>query len=87
VHSVSDCISNNDPPFVSPLTLAFSNFTGDLTATVFFAYDDTATAPVFTADQTGSTTATPEPSEIGTLIAGFGCLVAARRKLQFNRNS
>jgi hypothetical protein len=69
-------LSNNDPPYASPITLDFANFTGDLTATVFFAYDAQATAPVFT----GATT--PEPSEIGILIAAFGCLAAARRKLQ-----
>jgi hypothetical protein len=69
-------LSNNDPPYASPITLDFANFTGDLTATVFFAYDAEATAPVFT----GATT--PEPREIGILIAAFGCLAAARRKLQ-----
>jgi hypothetical protein len=74
-------ISGNNPPFTSPITLNFSNFTGDLSATIFFAYGDTATKPVFTADQTGASVATPEPTEIGILIAAFGCLVAARRKL------
>jgi hypothetical protein len=73
-------IGNNDPPYASPITLDFTNFTGDLTATVFFAYDAQATAPVFTGATTSVTT--PEPSEIGILIAAFGCLVAARRKLQ-----
>jgi hypothetical protein len=66
----------NNPALTSPITLDFSNFTGDLTATLYFAYDDQAAAPVFT------TVNTPEPSEIGILIAAFGCLVAARRKLQ-----
>jgi len=72
-------ISNN-PALASPITLDFSNFTGNLTATVYFAYSDTATAPVFAADQTSSSVSTPEPSEIGILIAAFGCLIAARRK-------
>ncbi len=69
-------ISGNNPPFNSPITLDFSNFTGDLTATVFFAYDSQATAPVFTAAPA------PEPNEIGILIAAAGCFIAARRKLQ-----
>jgi hypothetical protein len=67
----------NNPALASPITLDFSNFTGDLAATVYFAYDAQATAPVFA----GATT-TPEPSEIGILIAAFGCCIAARRRLQ-----
>jgi hypothetical protein len=73
----------NSPSLVSPITLDFANFTGDLMATAYFAYDSSSSAPIFTGDTTsGSTTSTPEPSEIGILIAAFGCLVAARRKQQ-----
>jgi len=80
-------IGNNDPPYASPITLDFANFTGDLTATVFFAYDAQATAPLFTDATTAPSVTTPEPSEIGILIAAFGCLVAARRKQLAKRNS
>jgi hypothetical protein len=75
-------ISNNSPPYTSPITLGFSNFAGDLTATVFFAYDAQATAPVFTGAATAPSVATPEPGEIAIPIAAFGCLILARRKLQ-----
>lgn len=69
----------NNPALTSPITLDFSNFTGDLTTTVYFAYSDQADAPVFTGGTTSATTATPEPGEIGILIGAFGCLIGARR--------
>ncbi|HLK17991.1 MAG TPA: hypothetical protein VKT81_03510 [Bryobacteraceae bacterium] len=78
----------NNPALSSPITLEFSGFTGNLSATIYFAYSDQASAPVFTADTTsGSVTPAPEPSEIGILVAGLGCLIAAQRKLQLKRNS
>jgi hypothetical protein len=72
----------NNPALTSPITLEFSDFIGDLMATVYFAYADQATAPVFTSATTSATVNTPEPGEIGILIAAFGCFIAARRKLQ-----
>ena len=79
----------NNPALVSPITLDFSNFTGDLSGevTAYFAYADSATAPSFTGATTSSTTATPEPSEIGILIAAFGSLIALRRRKQAKQNS
>src|ERR1700683_2833036 len=44
----------NNPALSSPITLDFSDFTGDLMATVYFAYDSQVTAPTFTADTTSS---------------------------------
>ena len=70
----------NNPALTSPINLDFSNFTGDLAATVYFAYADQAAAPVFTGATTSVTT--PEPVYIGILVTAFGCLLAARRKLQ-----
>jgi hypothetical protein len=78
----SQIVIANNPPFTSPITLDFSNFTGDLMATIYFAYDAQATAPVFTGAATTPNVTTPEPSEIGILAAAFGCFVAARRKLK-----
>jgi hypothetical protein len=72
----------NNPALASPITLDFANFTGDLPATVYFAYADQAAAPVFTGATTAASVATPEPREIGILTAVFGCLIAARRKPQ-----
>src|ERR1039457_3454284 len=40
-------ISNN-PALASPITLDFSDFTGNLAATIYFAYGSTVTAPTFT---------------------------------------
>jgi hypothetical protein len=77
----------NNPALASPITLDFTNFTGDLTATVYFAYADPATAPTFNGDTTGSSvTTTPEPSEIGLLIAAFGSLILVRRRQQAKQN-
>jgi len=78
-------ISINGP---SPLalgsnTFTFTGFTGNLVATEFFAYENAATgAPVFTAATTSSTTATPEPSEIGVLMAAFGSVIFFVRRRQ-----
>ena len=77
----------NNPALASPITLDFSNFTGDLTATVYFAYADQATAPTFTGDTTSSSVNTPEPSEIGLLIAAFGSLIVVRRRQQAKQNA
>jgi hypothetical protein len=78
----------NNPALASPITLDFSNFTGNLTATVYFAYANPATAPTFTGDTTGSSvTTTPEPSEIGLLIAAFGSLIVVRRRQQAKLNA
>jgi hypothetical protein len=78
----------NDPALLSPITFDFSGFTGDLSATVYFNYGDVAKAPSFlSCSPNCATSATPEPSEIGILIAAFGCVVAARRKLQFKQRS
>lgn len=65
-----------NPPFTSPITLGFSNFGGNLTATIFFAYDAQASAPVFTG---ADTVPTPEPNEIGMLIAALAGLIGSRR--------
>jgi hypothetical protein len=65
-------------------TFTFTNFTGDLSGdvTAYFTLADNSAAPTFTGDTTSSSVTTPEPSEIGILIAAFGCLVAAQRKLR-----
>jgi hypothetical protein len=76
----------NNPALASPITLDFSHFTGDLTATVYFAYADPATAPMFIGDTTGSSVNTPEPSEIGLLIAAFGSLILVRRRQLAKQN-
>jgi hypothetical protein len=77
----------NNPALSSPITLDFSGFAGNLVSTVYFAYDSQATAPTFAGDTTASSvTSTPEPSELGLLIAGFGCLIALRRKQKQNQN-
>jgi len=77
-------ISNN-PALSSPTTLDFSDFTGDLTVTTYFAYDNPSTAPTFINATTSSVT-TPEPSELGLVIAAFGCLIAVRRRQQQKQN-
>lgn len=63
-------------------TFLFGNFTGDLSGTVtaFFSFTDTVSAPQFSGDTTSSSVNTPEPSQLGLLIAGLGSLIAARRK-------
>jgi hypothetical protein len=65
-------------------TFTFTNFTGDLSGdvTAYFTLADGSAAPTFAGDTTSSSVNTPEPSEIGILIAAFGCCIAARRKLQ-----
>jgi hypothetical protein len=83
-------ISGGTPPLpIGGNTFTFTNFTGDLSGdvTAYFTLADGSAAPTFTGDTTGSSVATPEPSEIGILIAAFGCLVAARRKQLAKRNS
>jgi hypothetical protein len=76
----------NNPSLAFPMTLDFGSFAGDLAATVYFTLPDGATAPTFTAAQTSSSVATPEPSEIGLVIAAFGCLIAVRRRQQQKQN-
>ena len=97
--TTTDCEAMNiacTPPqvTVSPLALVdgsnkftFTNFTGDLTVTEYFSFNDTVTAPTFTGATTSSTTATPEPSEIGLLIAAFGSVIALRRRRQAKQSS
>ncbi|MGD0297395.1 MAG: PEP-CTERM sorting domain-containing protein [Bryobacteraceae bacterium] len=78
-------ISNN-PPLASPITLDFSNFMGDLSATAYFAYSSTVPAPNFAGATTSSAVTTPEPSEIGLLIAALASLIVVRQKQQAKQN-
>jgi hypothetical protein len=83
-------IADSSPLALTNNKFTFTNFTSDQTVTAWFSFNEAATGvtATLTADNTsGATTGTPEPSEIGILIAAFGCLVAARRKLQAKRNS
>jgi hypothetical protein len=80
-------IPGNQTPVIGANTFLFNNFTGDLQVTEFFAYANPATAPVFTAATTSSTTATPEPSEIGLLTVALATLIMVRRRQQTKQNS
>lgn len=67
---------NGGTPAIGSNTFTFTGFTGNLVATEYFGYDNAATgAPAFTGAITSSTTATPEPSEIGLLMAAFGSVI------------
>ena len=79
----------NTPALTSPTEIDFAGLTGNLVATVYFEYSGNLpdNPPVFSADQTGATTTTPEPSELGILAAAFGCVVFARQKWQSRRTS
>ena len=92
--TAGDCSKMNiacTPPQVTflnpPATLvdgsnifSFNNFTGDLTVTEYFSFLDAVSAPSFIADTTSSSVTTPEPSELGLLIAAFGSLIVVRRR-------
>jgi hypothetical protein len=83
-------IADSSPLALTGNVFTFPNSTGDLSVTAYFTFSVPATGvtATLTGDQTGGgSTATPEPSEIGILIAAFGCLVVARRKLQAKLNS
>jgi hypothetical protein len=84
-------IADGSPLALTNNKFTFTNFTSDQVVTAWFTFNDVATdvTASLIADNTSgaTTTGTPEPSEIGFLIAAFGCLVAARRKLQAKRNS
>jgi len=83
-------IADSSPLALTNNKFTFTNFTSDQTVTAWFTFSEPATGvtDTLTADNTpGATSGTPEPSEIGILIAAFGCLVAARRKLQAKQNS
>jgi len=80
-------INDGSPLALGANTFTFTHFTGDLVATAYFGYDNTADAPSFTgAVLSGATTSTPEPSEIGVLIAAFGSLIFIRRKQLAKQN-
>ncbi len=83
-------ITGDATPFASGThTFDFTNFTGDLSGevTAYFTAADGGFAPTFTGATTAPSASTPEPSEIGILVAAFGCLVAARRKLRVKQIS
>jgi hypothetical protein len=64
-------------------TFSFNNFAGNLTVTEYFSFEDAISTPSFTGDTTSSSVTTPEPSEIGFLIAAaFGSVIVARRRQQ-----
>lgn len=83
-------IADSSPLAITGNKFVFTNFTADQTVTAYFTFNVLATDVTATlkADTTGgAVTGTPEPSEIGILIASFGCLMVARRKLNLRRNS
>jgi hypothetical protein len=83
-------IADGSPLALTGNKFTFTNFTSDQIVTAWFTFDQAATGvtATLTADSTsGAITSTPEPSEIGILIAAFGCLVAARRKLAAKQKS
>jgi hypothetical protein len=70
-------------------TFNFTNFTGSLSGdvTAYFTVNDISQVPTFESATTSSTTTTPEPSEIGLLLAAFGSIIAVRRRQQGKQNS
>jgi hypothetical protein len=83
-------IADSSPLALTNNVFTFSNSTGDQSVTAYFTFSQLATGvtATLTADNTsGSTTSTPEPSEIGLLMAAFACVVAVRRMQLARQNS
>jgi hypothetical protein len=75
-------ITDGTPLGIGDNKFLFSNFTGDLSGkvTAYFSYGDSEQAPSFTAATTSSTTATPEPGELGLLTVALASLILVRRR-------
>jgi hypothetical protein len=82
-------IADSSPLALTNNKFTFTNFTGDQPVTAYFTFSEPATGvtATLTGDMTGSSTATPEPSEVGLMIAAFACLIAVRRMQQARQNS
>jgi len=70
-------------------TFNFTNFTGSLSGdvTAYFTLSNSELVPTFESATTSSTTTTPEPGEIGLLVAAFVSIIAVRRRQQGKQNS